>query len=474
MKTPSFQRAGTFPKHGFLTLAALFAAALASPLDAGTSGRALYGCGANLHGELCDGSGSYYYANTLMRDDVVKATTGYSHSLYIDAKGDLYACGTNDQGELGNGTTSTYSLTPVFVAHHVRDIACGTYSSFFVTDDGNLYSFGYNYSGQLGTTDKVNQLSPVHVADNVAAIATGDYDLLVLDKSGNLRGIGRNQSGQLGVHDDLNDLDSWQPIATGVTKIASGNDTTLYLTTGGTLVGFGYNTYGELGVTTQFTYTTDRITVATNVRDFCASGQAVFYIDNNDDLYGIGYNNSNYWGVGSDVVFTTAPVLIMSNVLKVSSDAGSCHILAVTKDHKLHAIGNNSDYQTGHTGSTVFDTWAEIDTNVVDVCAKWNRSLYIKATGVSCYADCGKKGLKSAAPGWVDDTYFPWVWSYALGTWYYVYDGICADTSSGYWIFYYTPDFTGYGWGYLYPETGWWCFGSDGSANWLYYGEKLP
>ncbi|HNX04569.1 MAG TPA: hypothetical protein PKI32_03670 [Opitutales bacterium] len=465
-------RTGTLPvqKRTFLTAAATL---LAGNLFAGDAGRALYGCGANVHGELCDGSASYYYANTKMRDGVVRVASGYSHSLYIDGNGDLYACGTNSQGELGNGTT-TASLEPVFIAHNVRDAVCGTQSTFYLTSDDELHACGYNYSGQLGTGDKTSRSSPVLVASNVDSIAAGDHYLLVLDRNGVLSGVGRNQSGQLGNKDDLNDLTLWQTIATNVTKIDAGNDTTLYLRSDGTLFGLGYNTYGQLGVETTYTWTADRIQIATNVRDFCASGQAVFFIDNKNDLYGIGYNNGNYWGVGDSVVFTTTPVLIMGDVLKVASGPGSSHILVITKDHRLHSIGNNSDYQLGRTGGTTFDTWQDVDTNVVDACAVWNRSLYIKATGLSCYPPRAEKGPKFAAVGWVDDTYFPWVWSYALGTWYYVYDGICADTAEGCWIFYYTSDFSDYGWGYLYPETGWWCFKSDGSANWLYYGDPLP
>ncbi|MFA5257637.1 MAG: TIGR03768 family metallophosphoesterase [Opitutales bacterium] len=77
--------------------------------------------------------------------------------------------------------------------------------------------------------------------------------------------------------------------------------------------------------------------------------------------------------------------------------------------------------------------------------------------------------------GWVDDTYYPWVWDYEAENWFYMYSGkLNAAVDDGYWIAYYTPDFSDYGWGYVYPGYGWWCFTSDMTAYWLDAGDPLP
>jgi hypothetical protein len=85
--------------------------------------------------------------------------------------------------------------------------------------------------------------------------------------------------------------------------------------------------------------------------------------------------------------------------------------------------------------------------------------------------DCGTPmhGAKwSYDWGWVDDTYYPWVWNYTTGNWFYMYSGeLNAGVDDGYWIAYYTPDFADYGWGYVWPGHGWWRFSSDMSAGWL-------
>jgi peptidoglycan/xylan/chitin deacetylase (PgdA/CDA1 family) len=97
------------------------------------------------------------------------------------------------------------------------------------------------------------------------------------------------------------------------------------------------------------------------------------------------------------------------------------------------------------------------------------------AATVSAYAPTDTKGAKWNEIGWIDDTYFPWVYSYAHSNWFYVYGGTDADTThTGYWLFYYTPDCNAYGWGYVAPGHGWWCLTLDSTCYWLKFGDSLP
>jgi|GEM_PF-3228254 alpha-tubulin suppressor-like RCC1 family protein len=446
----------------------LAAAALSFPAS-NASGWELWGCGSNQRGELCDGAASYYYAPGRMRADAEAVAIGYSHSLFIDSLGDLYACGVNDSGCFGSAEPAI-SVTPVLVAHNVAQAACGIGFTIYLTTDGKVYTCGVNSVGQLATGDTTGRGAPVLVAMHAKAVAAGDAYCLYLDENGVLCGSGRNADEQLGGPAPV-DIPTWKLIATDVVRMTAGDSTTLYLTSDGVLHGLGYNYYDQLGISTPLIYTTETVTIASEVRDFCASGHAVFFVTTDNKLYGLGDSNSNYYG--GDTTPHEGPVLMMEDVLSVSSGCGAAHVLAIKTDHSLWAVGNNSDYQLGRTGGTVFNTWQHVDDNVVNATAAWNRSLYLKATGASCYEPRDEMTLKDTPLGWVDDTYFPWVWSYSLGLWYYVYDGICAD-KSGYWTFYYTPDFSSYGWGYFFPSVGWWSLSRQGNARWVYYGDPLP
>jgi endoglucanase len=90
------------------------------------------------------------------------------------------------------------------------------------------------------------------------------------------------------------------------------------------------------------------------------------------------------------------------------------------------------------------------------------------STCVSGFAPTDSLGGKwSDDWGWIDDSYFPWIYSYASNNWFYIYYGLDADVSNGYWITYYTSDFSDYGWGYVYPGIGWWKLYRNLSSEWI-------
>ena len=77
--------------------------------------------------------------------------------------------------------------------------------------------------------------------------------------------------------------------------------------------------------------------------------------------------------------------------------------------------------------------------------------------------------------GWIDDTYFPWVWDYTENCWFYVYGGIKANLNTGYWIYYFNSDCTAGNWGYVARSGGVWCLNADGSTyTFVDSGTTLP
>jgi hypothetical protein len=76
--------------------------------------------------------------------------------------------------------------------------------------------------------------------------------------------------------------------------------------------------------------------------------------------------------------------------------------------------------------------------------------------------------------GWIDDTYFPWCYSYGHDVWIYVYDGEVVDLNKGYWVCYLRPGGSDFGWGFAYAKGGWWCTTSDFVTHWLSPQDKIP
>ena len=80
--------------------------------------------------------------------NVYKVGVGYRHSLFVSNKGKIYTCGEGLHGALGHGdrrnreepepiVTFSRAPHPVFVA-----VRCGMHSSFAVTGQGALWSWG--------------------------------------------------------------------------------------------------------------------------------------------------------------------------------------------------------------------------------------------------------------------------------------------------------------------------------------------
>jgi alpha-tubulin suppressor-like RCC1 family protein len=133
---------------------------------------------------------------------------GQSHGLAIANDGRLFAWGAGSYGQLGTGST-TNAFAPVQVGFPVGvtnwiSICAGLYHSLAIGSEGELYAWGRNNSGQLGIGNTNNQLTPVHVNRPAgvtawAAIASGAYHALALATNGNLYSWGNNYNGQLGL-----------------------------------------------------------------------------------------------------------------------------------------------------------------------------------------------------------------------------------------------------------------------------------
>jgi hypothetical protein len=81
---------------------------------------------------------------------------GVRHSMFLDAAGRVLACGTG--AEVGQNDAHRIHPNPTPVAAlagvRVRCVAAGTLHSLTLTWDGRVYSWGKNYSGQLGHGDR--------------------------------------------------------------------------------------------------------------------------------------------------------------------------------------------------------------------------------------------------------------------------------------------------------------------------------
>ncbi len=143
---------------------------------------------------------------------VTQVAAGRAHSLAVTSTGQLYAFGLNRFGQLGiehDSGNEKANPTPTLVTlpgatGPVTQVAAGNEHSLAVTSTGQLYAFGENFFGQLGIeTNSGPNPNPALVslpagAGPVSQIAAGIGDTLAVTSAGQLYGFGLNETGQLG------------------------------------------------------------------------------------------------------------------------------------------------------------------------------------------------------------------------------------------------------------------------------------
>ncbi|KAG7234463.1 hypothetical protein INR49_004797 [Caranx melampygus] len=181
------------------------------------------------------------------------------HILLATEDGQLFAWGHNGYSQLGNGATSQ-GLSPVLVTANlqnkkVKEVACGSHHSMALTQDGEVFAWGYNNCGQIGSGSTANQPYPRKVTGclqgkSAVGITCGQTSSMALLDNGEVYGWGYNGNGQLGVGNNGNQLTPCR--LTGlqglcIQQIVSGYSHCLALTDEGLLYAWGANTYGQLG-----------------------------------------------------------------------------------------------------------------------------------------------------------------------------------------------------------------------------------
>ena len=251
--------------------------------------------GRNENGQLGNGTSSKYSSAPVRVCDpehptdaskglvAIKVAAGGAHSLAIDKNGDTWAWGFNSYGQLGNGTSSGFNgANPV--PGRVRDpnnpddtsknlksvqISAGFEHTIAIDAQGNAWSWGWNYWGELGQNTKTDRIfvpTQVYNPDNPAIafkasqVSAGYDTSLALDTNGVAWSWGRNDYGQLGYTNYDSSTVHRQPakvrnpaspnntdLSLNSTLVSAGNWDSLAIGKDGYTYAWGYNGYGQLG-----------------------------------------------------------------------------------------------------------------------------------------------------------------------------------------------------------------------------------
>ncbi|XP_020204702.1 ultraviolet-B receptor UVR8 isoform X1 [Cajanus cajan] len=188
---------------------------------------------------------------------------GDSHCLAVTMDRHMLSWGRNQNGQLGLGTIED-SLLPQkiqkFEGIPIKMVAAGAEHSVAITEDGNLYGWGWGRYGNLGLGDRNDRLLPEKVTvdgDKITMVACGWRHTICVSSSGGLYTNGWGKYGQLG-HGDFEDHLVPRKVQAlsdkFISQVSGGWRHSMVLTSSGQLLGWGWNKFGQIGVGNNLDY----------------------------------------------------------------------------------------------------------------------------------------------------------------------------------------------------------------------------
>jgi len=314
--------------------------------------------------------------------NVVDVAMEFHYSAAVTSDGDLYTWGLNSYGQLGYVSTSSIEITDQILPFtplptrvpgvcNVVSVSLGANHIAALTSNGDLYTWGSDYSGQLGhdytTTDSLGYpytCTPAKIPglENVTAVSSGGSVTAAICENGDLYTWGENYYGQLG-YPSVEITDMGQPYTSVPTKVpglsnviavALSGSHCAAITAAGDLYTWGSNSSGELGHgDMRGRRSPTKVTGLTNVISISLEPYFSAAITADGDLYTWGANNRGQLGhessesdsIGYPCTFSPTRVTGLSNVLSVSF--GGVHGAAITADGHIYTWGGNMNGQLG-------------------------------------------------------------------------------------------------------------------------------
>ncbi len=367
---------------------------------------------------------------------IVAVKSGDGFTMARDSEGKVFAWGTNSS-ILGNRVQGT-ETTPLKVSEaSMTAMGAGEGHAFMTTTAGAVYGWGLNGFGQVGTGVKSDWVSDPTVITGITGtvkdIVGSGRHTLALTQDGSVWAWGENCSGQLGdgtITDRPSPIKVQLPTGTVITAIDAADDTdapcdrfSMALDSVGNVWVWGTNAHHQLAkpnsnddpIGPDESLIPTKITGLSNVTAISAGWRFVTAVKNDDSVWAWGDGATGALGDGTCAVghFSISPkqVANLANVTRISATRfGFQYTLVLKSDGTVWGWGDNHLGQRGDnsTGS---------DNACVGMASPMRgRMTPVQATGLSDTTDNRIKVIDVRAGAYhsvaVKNDGTVWAWGY--------------------------------------------------------------
>ena len=281
-----------------------------------------------------------------------QVVVGVSSSAAIRSDGRLFVWGYNTDGVLGDvaiaAINSAVSVPQALGTASWTQAALYDTSMYAIRNDGALFAWGLNGTGQLGLNDVVTRSSPVQVGISFSKITAGSRFAIAVKSNGQLWGWGQNNQGQLGLSDTTLRSSPVQIGTSSWSQVSASEQYALALDVNNKLYGWGYNLNGELGDNTVASKSSP-VQIGTSSWTLIYANYSSAAIRSDGALFTWGSNGSGQLGNGT-IVNRSSPVQVGTSSW-TSVSVASSNMVAIKADGTLWSWGANPNGELGINGA---------------------------------------------------------------------------------------------------------------------------
>ena len=289
-------------------------------------------------------------------ENIIAASVGNSHSLFLDCNGYVFSAGDNycDQLGLTDSEFANRNLqipTLISSIHNIISISAGFYHSLFLDSNGKVFSCGCNRYGQLGLGHAQDPSVPTLIPnlENIVSISAGCRHSVCLDDEGKVWSFGSNDDGQLGLNDNIDRLKPERVEYLPIIQIISATRTvsyTMMLDYNGVVWVCGHNYLGRLGLGDELNR--NKPTEIKNLPKIISTsaGQHSMMLDENGEVWTCGSNLSGELGL-NDKMYRNVPTKVQLDFKVSEIQAGYGTTMMIDDEGILWVCGSNESGRLG-------------------------------------------------------------------------------------------------------------------------------